>query len=362
MTRPVSPRFTRRATFGLTAGALAAVGMKSASAQEATPAPLDLTKVKAYTVDQAAQMKEGTTQLAAIAGRYFDLATAANFDYQAMLDANAMEVPGLMAAAKEAWLLASTHYELNEGLVAGVPSLSHFDVLIDAGPSGEEDPEGALDWTLDLPNGEKMEKPGNLFHNLTEPLIWGTEDTWVVLRVDLDGDGDEGIGDVLPEANVFKAASDKLDSSTSELQTALDAWEPTLEDAFAALVTMIPTMGEYFEQWKLSSFVTGEDETTEKSFVATSRLFDVNGIVHGLDVTYDVIRSTVYEVAQELDAQIDEGFADLVAFVEDLYAQEQEGKRFTSDEAELYGTQAQDKASALVGLVSQAVALLGLTV
>jgi hypothetical protein len=279
-----------------------------------------------------------------------------------MLDGNAQEVPGLMAAAKDAWLLASTHYELNEGLVAGVPSLSHFDVLIDAGPSGEEDPQGALDWTLELPNGEALDKPGNLFHNLTEPLIWGTEETWVALSLDLDSDGDEGIGDVLPEANVFKAASDKLDDSTAELQTSLDAWEPTLEDAFAALVTMIPTMGEYFEQWKLSAFVTGEDETTEKSFVATSRLFDVNGIIHGLDVTYDVIRVTVYDVDADLDKQIDHGFADLVTFVEDLYGQEQDGKRFTPEEAELYGTQAQDKSSALVGLVSQAVALLGLTI
>jgi len=77
-----------------------------------------------------------------------------------MLEANALEVPGLIAAAKEQWLVANTHYELNEGLVAGVPSLSRFDVLIDAGPSGEEDPVGALDWTLELPDGTKIEKPG----------------------------------------------------------------------------------------------------------------------------------------------------------------------------------------------------------
>ena len=48
-----------------------------------------------------------------------------------------------MAAAKEHWLLASGHYELSEGIVAGVPSLSYFDTWLDAGPSGEEDPAKA---------------------------------------------------------------------------------------------------------------------------------------------------------------------------------------------------------------------------
>ena len=52
---------------------------------------------------------------------------------------------------------------------------------------------------------------------------------------------------------------------------AIDAWEPTLEDAFMALVTMIPTMNEYFEQWKLSAFIQG-DEFQETAFVAVSRL------------------------------------------------------------------------------------------
>ena len=182
------------------------------------------------------------------------------------------------------------------------------------------------------------------------------------MRVDIDGDGDIGLGDVLPEANLFKAAADGLDDAATDLQAAIDTWNPTVEDAFTALVIMIPTMGEYFEQWKLSSFVTGETDTTEKAFVATSRLFDVNGIVHGLDVTYDVLRSLVAEADAALDTQIDNGFSDLVAFVESLYQQEQDGKRFTPEEAELFGTEAQSKATTLVGFVSQAVGLLNLAV
>ena len=353
---------TRRTALGLALGAAMGTPAWSALAQDATAAPVDLSAVKAYVVSEAIEMKKGTDALRAIAGRYFDLVSANQFDYQAALDGNPQEMPGLIAAAKDAWLSASTHYELNEGLIAGVPSLSRFDVLIDAGPSGEEDPEGALDWTLTLPSGDKLVKPGNYFHNLLEPAIWGTTDAFVGLRVDIDADGAVGIGDVLPEANLFKAAADGLDDATTEMHAAVDAWNPTIEDAFSALVTMIPTMGEYFEQWKQSAFVTGEATTTESAFVATSRLFDVNGIVHGLDVTYDIICPLVANVDPALDTQIDDGFTDLVAFVSDLYEQESGGKTFTPDQAELYGTEAQDKASTLVGYVSQAVGLLNLAV
>lgn len=352
-------RLSRRLFLGGSVSAVALNATRSASAQDIE---IDLSQVKSYVVSEAAAMKKGTEELRTIAGRYFDLASQSSFDYATMLETNAMEVPGLIAAAKKAWLTASTHYELNEGLIAGVPSLSHFDVIIDAGPSGEEDPAGALDWTLELPDGTVLEKPGNYFHSLLEPSIWGTTPAFVGLKVDIDGDGDIGVGDVLPEANLFKAAADGLDDATAEMQAAVDEWDPTVEDAFAALVTMIPTMGEYFEQWKLSAFVTGEETTDETAFVATSRLFDVNGIVHGLDVTYDIVRPLVAHVDAALDTRIETEFADLVAFVEDLYSQESEGKRFTPDEAELYGSEAQERAATLVGYVSQAVGLLNLAV
>jgi hypothetical protein len=183
----------------------------------------------------------------------------------------------------------------------------------------------------------------------------------VGLELDIDGDGKQELGEVLPEANVFLASSQALDTAAGEMLAAVNEWEPTIEDAFTALATMIPTMSEYFEQWKLSSFVTGET-STEKSFVATSRLFDVNGILTGLNLTYDEVGSAVEEVDPELHGQITAGFEDLTTFVADLYQQEVGGKRFTPDEADLFGSEAQAKATALAGQVSQAIALLGLQV
>jgi hypothetical protein len=340
---------------------LAGVGGGSALAQTPTADGANLAAVKQYVVDQAAAQKKATEYLVQIADRYYTLAEGAGFDYQVLWDTNTAEAAGLVAAAKATWLEASTHYEMNEGLIAGIPSLSYFDVWIDAGPSGADDPAEALDWTLELPNGEKLEKPGNIFHYLTEPLIWGTTPEFVGLALDIDGDGTQELGEVLPEANVFQASSKALDDATTQMQAAVDEWEPTIEDAFTALVTMIPTMAEYFEQWKLSSFVTGET-STEASFVATSRLFDVNGIVGGLQLTYEQISPVVAEVDPALNDQIKAGFTDLVAFVGDLYQQEVDGTRFTPEQADLFGTEAQTKASTLTGQVSQAIGLLGLQV
>lgn len=330
-------------------------------AQQATPAATDLGAIRQYALDQATAQKTATTYLVAIAGRYDDLAKGAGFDYQVLWKSNTPEVVGLLAAAKQSWVEAHNAYELNEGIVAGIPSLSYYDVWIDAGPSGDEDAANALDWTLPVPDGKTMAKPGNLFHSLAELLLWGTNPAFGGIAKDLDGDGQQELGEVLPDANVMLAVFQQLDTATGQMQDALTQWQPTIEDAFTALVTMLPTMNEYFEQWKLSSFVAGT-ATTEQAFVGNSRLIDVYGIVHGLQVTYTQIAPAVNQADAALAAQIAAGFDELVTFVSDLYNKEAAGTRFSAEEADLYGGEAQAKATALVGLVSQAIALLGLQV
>ena len=328
----------------------------------ASASSANLAAIKEYALERAAEMQSATTALAQAAAEYYEQAEAVDFDYQAMFDADPEGVGQLLATAKEDWIAASTAYEQSEGIIAGVPSLSYYDVWIDAGPSGADDATGALDWQLELPNGEVLDKPGNFFHNLTEPAIWGTDEAFVGLHADLDGDGTQELGEVMPEANRFKAATEGLDGATTEMTGAITGWEPTIEDAFTALVVMIPTMNEYFEQWKLSVFVSGEENAEEVAFVALSRLFDINGILSGLDLTYDQLSTTVQTSDQNLDAQIQQGFETLIAYVGDLYGQEQGGKRFTAEEADVFGTEAQDQATQLVGQVSQAAGLLGVEV
>jgi hypothetical protein len=48
--------------------------------------------------------------------------------------------------------------------------------------------------------------------------------------------------------------------------------------------------------------------------------------------------------------------------VEDLYSREQGGERFEPEQAEVLGTEAQDRATAIAGQVSQAAAELGVTI
>jgi hypothetical protein len=354
-------RFVVRASLAALILALLIGSGPSASAQTPAATEADLAAVKAYLVDQVGQMKAATSQVRAITQRYYDLAENAQFDYEGLWQTNQVELAPLLMVAKQTWLEASNRYELSEGLVAGVPSLSYFDTWIDAGPSEAEDPANALDWTLTLPDGRELENPGNFMMHLTEPAFYGTIEDFVGLRLDLDGDGTQELGEVLPEANILHGSIVGLDDATTELQAAVEAWEPTLEDAFTALTTMIPTMNEYFEQWKLSTFVSGE-ASTETAFVAISRLSDINGIIHGLDVTYDEISPVVAAADPDLHTQIDAGFTDLVTFVSDLYEKESSGTRFTPEQADLLGAEAQARATKLVGQVSQAIALLGLQV
>lgn len=321
----------------------------------------DLAAVKAYAVDQAAQMKTAVARFRTGAEQYHAAvahAAAAHpgeNPYEHLWQEHPDEMRQLVEQMRADWFETSLHYELNEGIVAGVPDLAYYDAWIDAGPPAVDDPEEAVAWQLVLADGTTLDSPGNFFHNLTEPALYGTVDEYVALRVDLDGDGATGVSEVLPEAEMLLAAAQGLDTATQQLAAAIDAWEPTLEDAFMALVTMIPTMNEYFEQWKLSAYIQG-DEFQETAFIAVSRLFDINGILTGLDVTYDKVGPVVSSADDALHTQIDAGFADLVGYVNDLYAQEQAGTVFSPEEADAFGTEAQNKATALAALVAQAAA------
>ncbi len=342
-----------------------AAPQNSSGSAESAPA-VDLNAVKEYALENAALMQTATASLADAAQEYYDLvqqAREANPDadpYEQLWAESPNEISALVIQARDLWLEASTYYELDEGIVAGVPSLAHYDVWIDAGPPGAEAPDEALEWQLELPDGRVLESPGNFFHNLLEPTLWGTIPEFTGLPVDMDGDGAISVGEALPEAAILLGATQGLNEATIEMQGAIEAWEPTFEDALTALVTMIPTMNEYFGQWKESVYVTGSD-SEQQSFIAVSRLLDIKGILAGLSFTYDNIAVLVSDTDSQLDQQIRTDFDTLIAYVDDLFAQEQEGVQFSPEEADLFGTEAQDLATALAALVAQAAADLNVT-
>lgn len=342
---------------GLLAGC---VPPASDTTPDQAPTPgADLSGIKSYLLDKSVALNASASQLQAASEQYYGLAEAAAFDYAA-LAADPTAAAQALSAAKTAWLAASPTYEQMEGIVAGVPSLSSFDVILDAGASGAEDPENAAPYDLTLPDGRVLERPGNLF-GVLESALWGTEPTYTASDADLDASGSVDFGEALPDANVLKAAGDALVAYAAELDSAAKAWQPTESDAFTALVVMVPTMNEYFNSWKSSRFVSG-DTSTQRDFVAISRLADIQDILSSLQVVYSGVKPLAERANADQAAQIESGLTDLKAFVAGVYAQEQEGKQFSPEEADILGVEAQNRATALAGQIAQIAAQLNIKI
>ena len=97
-----------------------------------------------------------------------------------------------------------------EGIVAGVPRLAHYDVDIDAG-SDASDPESAVSFSLQVPGGETLKQPGNLFF-LTETALYGTNPDLQAKGASptSTATGKVEFGEGLPDAAIFKATLDEF--------------------------------------------------------------------------------------------------------------------------------------------------------
>jgi hypothetical protein len=324
-----------------------------------TAAPTaNLAGVKSYLTQKTVALTEATAKLRADSDRYYALAKAANFDYAALWKSQRAEVTQAVQQVRGDWIIASPLYEQMEGIVAGTPSLVQYDVILDAGTSALESAEDAVPFDLTLPDGRMLAKPGNLF-GVSESTLWGTYPEYTVpnLPADFDGDGKPGFGESLPDANVLKAATDAIDKYANELRTAAAAWQPTESEAFSALVGNVPTVGDFFTAWKDSRFVAGA-ASTRRDFVVVSRLSDIVDNIGSWQVIYQDLSPAVRAVDQAQDKQIVEGLNDLKVFVSDLYAQEQGGKRYNPEEADLLSAEAQNRATAISGQIAQVAAKL----
>ena len=314
----------------------------------------DLGVVKSYLLSQVATQKTATARLSSAASSYYDAAKAAGFDYSKL---TTPAVRNTLLEARAAWMAASPTYESVEGIVAGVELLAIFDVNLDAGASKADGGDGVVNFDLKLPNGKTLTQPGNLF-GITESTLWGTEKSYSSARAfDVDGNGAIGFGDVLPEANVLKAASAKLDEVTGQLIATGKTWQPTTKDVVAALQANVPTAANVFiERWKTSRFVLG-DQTKSRDFNVISSLNDLEQNIGSWKTLYGGLSGAVKPKNAGLDTQISAGLDSLKSWVVKLQAQEKV-KRFTSEQAEIIGKEAQNRATAIVGKINQAAALL----
>jgi Imelysin len=306
-----------------------------------TSADADLGAIKSYLTDHSAALAEQTAALKEQGQAYYDLAKAADFDYAKLLEENRDEVAGILEDAKASYASANPAYEEMEGIVAGVSS-------------------HAVPFNLELPNGKTLKQPGN-FMFLTETALYGTNDDLLAkgVKADLDGNGKVEFGEALPDANVFLATTRDFDKYARELDSEATSFEPTDSDAFSALVIMTPTMSEYFEAWKNSRFVSG-NQATEQAFVATSRLSDIADILEGLVFTYDGVKPLVAEADAQQAKQTDQSLNSLHDFAADLRDKEEAGRKYSAEEADTLGSRAQEQAEAIAGQITQAAAKLNI--
>ncbi|HWM53952.1 MAG TPA: hypothetical protein VNO20_00985 [Solirubrobacterales bacterium] len=348
-----------RAKLGLTLVALAlaafAAGCGDDGSDETTAeaSAAQLEPVKQYLTDHSAELVEQVEVLGENADEYYALAESVDFDYQRLLSEHGDEVEQILADSKDAFVTANPAYEEMEGIVAGVPRLAQYDVDIDAG-SDASTPEDAVSFSLTTPSGKQLKQPGNLFF-LTETALYGTNPELQAKGVqpDVDGNGKVEFGEGLPNADVYKATLDEFEQQAKSLDQDAQEFEPTPSDALTSIVIMTPTMSEYFEAWKNSRFIAGED-AEELGFVATSRLSDIADILGGILVTYDGMEAAIAAENPQQAKQTRKELKELVAFASDLRDREAGGEQFTAKQADALGAQAQAQAEAIAGQVTQA--------
>ena len=343
------------ALLALVASACGGDDEPTATKTEPTPAAAqsaDLGAIKAYLLDHTQRLVTSVGTLNTDAQAYYDLARTTDFDYAELLKTKRADVEAAVTKLQEDHIKTNPDYEEMEGVVAGVPELADYDVIIDAG-SDASDPESAVPFSFKTEDGREFKQPGNLFA-LVETSAFGTEPKFVAKGVepDLDGDGKVAFPEALPDAQFMLAATTEFAKYAKELDTAAKAWEPKMEDAFTAVVVMTPTMSEYFAAWKNSRFIAGND-AEEKGFVATSRLSDIRDILGGIVLIYDNIKPSVEATDPDGAEQTATQLKDLQDFAERLLNEEGGGKQFTAEEADTLGSDAQGRAEAIAGQVSQ---------
>lgn len=338
----------------LTSALLAPGGATAADSAESR----GLANVKQFTLDHTRRLITQAERLEAELAGYAAGIAAHGDDYAAAWAADGARLAGQIGSARTLWLEASNQYETIEGIVAGIPETAKYDLILDAGNPGTES-EDIAEYDLKLPDGTVLQRPGNLFHGITEPLFWGTTDAGVKLPADLNGDGKTTRGEMLFDANLALGAAQALTHWAKALEADMNAWKPNREDAFTSVVVMTPTVGDYFGEWKESQFISGEIG----AFVARSRLADVQGIMGGCRKMYiEAISPVVAAMDAGLDSRIKAGFEDLLTLVDDTHGREASGAKFGVEEADALGNEAQDIADRIVAMVLQAAAKAGVQI
>ena len=316
--------------------------------------------VKGYLLGALTKMEQAADEFLANAAAYQKFIDANGGNAAKAFAQSPDEATRLVAALRENYkAMDSFGYETIEGIVAGVPKLSDFDVYLDAGVPQDQAGSGTpvAPVILNLPDGSKIDREGCLFTYLIEPMLWGSNKKLVV-PADLDHDGKIGPRESLPRPDILGTVAQDVRAKIHELHETAIAWQPSTSDYFSAIITMTPTLSGYFDDWKESRYAP---ETSGK-FSAISRVSDMRGIMFSVAVLYGAVHTQVAARDLALANSIQRGFDGILAFIDRVDQREKKaGAAMTPPEVDELGEQAKQKADKLVPQVEQAAALLDLT-
>ncbi len=329
--------------------ALACVVLSSASA-----AVDSVEGVKTYLVDTVTKMDNAAHDFEKNAKAYAAIIAAHGGDYAKAYAAQKAEIDALVKAMQENYKAMDSYgYETVEGIVGGVDSFTHYDRDLDAGVPKAEGAENIAEITLDLGNGEKIDQQGSLFTFIIEPMLWGGDKRWIV-PLDLDGDGKIAPRESLPKTEVVLAASADSAKRIDALLVDSKAWNPTNGDCIAAMITMTPTLSDYFEDWKESRYSANQSG----HFFAVSRVSDMRGIMGSCAIMYQAVDPAVSTKDAALAKSIRSGFAGITSFLDKIDAREKaDASTISLAEIDEMASQAKEHTDKLVPQIEQAQAL-----
>ncbi len=337
-----SPVRKRVRSLLLVAGVLGLAG--SAVAEEAGSAA----SVKEYLVKAVGEMKKASADFVKASAEYSRLVKIHGGKVVAAYEADADKLDALISRMQGDYrAMDSFGYETVEGIVAGVESLAHYDIYLDAGVPAKEGPDDVAPVTLTLDGGEKIDREGSLFTYIIEPALWGGDDRWVVT-----------VGEKkLPRPEVLAAAAVDVDAKIGELLKDSEAWQASVKDCFGAMIVMTPTLSDYFEDWKESRYA----DTTSGRFQAVSRISDMKGIMSSCAVMFKAVKPSVEAKDKALAKSVDVGFDGILSFI-DLLGEREKAGRIKEAEIDELASQAKEKTDKLVPQIEQAAAVAGVKV
>jgi hypothetical protein len=335
------------------------------AAQVAHPAPPVLPKhvqgkegVKVYLVTQVERIVKAAQDLKTAGQAYDKLVTAHNNDAQAAAKAEPKKVAQLIQDMRHAYeRIDSYGYEYIEGIVAGVPTLVHYDVELDSGLPQKmaTSPTDNVAQVVIRAGDLTLTNEGSLNNFLIEPTVFGTNDRFIEGKAKLPGM--EGmIG--LPKPKLVLGLADYALNGYTRLLKDSKAWQPSDRDCFLTLYNMTPTLADYFEEWKESKIHHG---AVGGRFVAVSRVSDMRGIMGSVRLTWQSVEPKVAAADPALAQSISDGYAKVMTFIDTVDSRDQ-ASPLNPQTIDALGSQAKERADKLTVQSAQAAALLKIDV